>query len=67
MKSLRHFFRRGDNGDNGPDSDRTSRRNRKPCASNKKLNNVNNKLSNPAPAPAQTRPPPKRKKFLGIF
>ena len=68
MKSLRHFFRRGDGSDNSPDSaqddqaqQKTLRKQQK--AQQRQQQTVSNR---PPAAPAQT-PPPKRKKFLGLF
>ena len=68
MKSLRHFFRRGDSSDNGQDSSQDLQAQQKTLRKQQKAQQRQQQASNPAPAPAQTpAQPPKRKKLFGIF
>ena len=67
MKSLRHFFRRGDNGDNSQDSAQDIQAQQKTLRKQQKAQQRQQQASsNPPPAPTQAQPP-KRKKFLGLF
>ena len=68
MKSLRNFFRRGDNGDTSQDPTQTLQAQQKTLRKQQKAQQRQQQASSNAVSPAQTpAQPPKRKKFLGIF